>query len=92
MVPGSNGVTRALIGGTDVDAFYKLTMGSARRKHLSREDSTPVANWSEHARGTAWYKGMDSPGVRVDASVTQGVSEFCHTISIVDYRKLANFV
>lgn len=92
MVPGSNGVPRALIRGTDADAFYKLTMGNAWRKHLARENSTPVASWSEHAQGTTLYKGMDSPGVRVDASVTQGVSEFCHTIRTADRRKLTNFV
>jgi len=50
MVPGSNGVPRALMKRHSERRVLRADKGSARRKHLSQGISTPVANRSAHAQ------------------------------------------
>ncbi|SOZ16468.1 protein of unknown function (plasmid) [Cupriavidus taiwanensis] len=54
--------------------------GSVRRKHLAQGISTLVANQSARAQMHDLKQKMDSPGVRVDASVTRGVKALWHRI------------
>ncbi len=50
MVPGSNGVQRALMKRHSQRRVLRADEGSARRKHLSQGISTPVANRSARAQ------------------------------------------
>lgn len=92
MVPGSNGVQRALTKRHSENAYYELMRGSVRRKHLAQEISTLVANQSARAQMHDLNKEMDSRGVRVDASVTLGVKALLHRTFFQNSRMLGNFV
>ncbi len=62
MVPGSNGVQRALMKRHSENAYYELMRGSVWRKHLAQEVSTLVANQSARARKHDLIQQMDSLG------------------------------
>ena len=62
MVPGSNGVQRALMKRHSENAYYELMRGSVRRKHLAQEISTLVANQSVRAHKHDLIQQMDSLG------------------------------
>ncbi len=64
MVPGSNGVQRALIE-AQRGRVLRAEEGSVRRKHLAQEISTLVANQSARAQLHDFEKEMDSLGSQV---------------------------